>query len=45
MFYKMGRRKNKTILSKRALVDNKEARCILKGYGENNLINRSIREK
>ncbi|KAG4094916.1 hypothetical protein H8356DRAFT_945849 [Neocallimastix lanati (nom. inval.)] len=28
-----------------ALVDNKEARCILKGYGENNLVNRSFLEK
>ncbi|KAL6594489.1 hypothetical protein U3516DRAFT_804572 [Neocallimastix sp. 'constans'] len=27
-----------------ALVDNKEARCILKGYGENNLVNRSFLE-
>ncbi|KAL6617968.1 hypothetical protein U3516DRAFT_747791 [Neocallimastix sp. 'constans'] len=27
------------------LVDNKEARCILKGYGENNLVNRSFLEK
>ncbi|KAG4102749.1 hypothetical protein H8356DRAFT_930738 [Neocallimastix lanati (nom. inval.)] len=28
-----------------ALVDNKEARCILKGYGENNLVNRSFLKK
>ncbi|KAG4104106.1 hypothetical protein H8356DRAFT_1371111 [Neocallimastix lanati (nom. inval.)] len=28
-----------------ALVDNKEAMCILKGYGENNLVNRSFLEK
>ncbi|KAL6624256.1 hypothetical protein U3516DRAFT_624566 [Neocallimastix sp. 'constans'] len=28
-----------------ALVGNKEARCILKGYGENNLVNRSFLEK
>ncbi|KAL6635665.1 hypothetical protein U3516DRAFT_791501 [Neocallimastix sp. 'constans'] len=28
-----------------ALVDNKEARCILKGYGENNMVNRSFLEK
>ncbi|KAG4084692.1 hypothetical protein H8356DRAFT_1376892 [Neocallimastix lanati (nom. inval.)] len=28
-----------------ALVDNKEARCILKGYGETNLVNRSFLEK
>ncbi|KAG4104047.1 hypothetical protein H8356DRAFT_1271005 [Neocallimastix lanati (nom. inval.)] len=28
-----------------ALVDNKEARCILKGYVENNLVNRSFLEK
>ncbi|KAG4096628.1 hypothetical protein H8356DRAFT_1396432 [Neocallimastix lanati (nom. inval.)] len=28
-----------------ALVDNKKARCILKGYRENNLVNRSFLEK
>ncbi|KAL6633132.1 hypothetical protein LY90DRAFT_668071 [Neocallimastix californiae] len=28
-----------------ALVDNKEARCISKGYGENNLVNCSFLEK
>ncbi|KAL6625011.1 hypothetical protein U3516DRAFT_584636, partial [Neocallimastix sp. 'constans'] len=28
-----------------ALVDNKEARCILKGYDENSLVNRSFLEK
>ena len=28
-----------------ALVDNKEARCILKEYGENNLVSRSFLEK